>query len=156
MTHPALSRRMSPPSRAAWIEIKHESMIYINRCCRRLHGRRGLKSLFDGLIIHPKRRRLHGRRGLKYRATAAYLRQRGSPPSRAAWIEITVTSCSSQLYDGRRLHGRRGLKSIFRIAAGFACSRRLHGRRGLKYGYARDRTGKNCRRLHGRRGLKWG
>ena len=33
-----------------------------------------------------------------------------SPPSRAAWIEITVSRFGRLLPAGRRLHGRRGLK----------------------------------------------
>ena len=122
--------------------------------CRRLHGRRGLKSLQarsgqSGRRLHGRRglksnisplkrklglrRRLHGRRGLKSVVKAALLRYSVSPPSRAAWIEIShslntdIASSSppsraawieipfSLLMqgscDGRRLHGRRGLKS---------------------------------------------
>ena len=35
---------LSPPSRAAWIEIIGANLLLTNRVGRRLHGRRGLKS----------------------------------------------------------------------------------------------------------------
>ena len=56
---------MSPPSRAAWIEM-------------------------TGLQAHRRqlRRRLHGRRGLKFGYTDTPTDTPASPPSRAAWIEI--------------------------------------------------------------------
>ena len=57
---------LSPPSRAAWIEIINHAENVSKRLCRRLHGRRGLKWL---------------------RMTESLL-LRTSPPSRAAWIEI--------------------------------------------------------------------
>ena len=67
-TLPRRCPRWSPPSRAAWIEISpmHEGEEY--RKSRRLHGRRGLKSCRAGQRL---------RRWL-------------SPPSRAAWIEIDM------------------------------------------------------------------
>ena len=34
---------LSPPSRAAWIEIPYGDPIFYDGNCRRLHGRRGLK-----------------------------------------------------------------------------------------------------------------
>ena len=59
----------SPPSRAAWIEIRRVTNISRKRESRRLHGRRGLKSLGTGtLSLYEK-----------------------SPPSRAAWIEISIS-----------------------------------------------------------------
>ena len=36
-----------------------------------------------------------------------------SPPSRAAWIEITGSEGKLYDFDGRRLHGRRGLKWVY-------------------------------------------
>ena len=36
-----------------------------------------------------------------------------SPPSRAAWIEILTAAASPTAREGRRLHGRRGLKSCY-------------------------------------------
>ena len=57
---------LSPPSRAAWIEIVSERVAQIEEKSRRLHGRRGLKSFFMIRPLRPRRRRLHGRRGLKY------------------------------------------------------------------------------------------
>ena len=59
---------MSPPSRAAWIEIGVVALLKLRRQGRRLHGRRGLKSF--AILILP----------------ISVL----SPPSRAAWIEITI------------------------------------------------------------------
>ena len=59
---------MSPPSRAAWIEILCLYKIADSVHGRRLHGRRGLKSLFSGTVRIELR----------------------SPPSRAAWIEICL------------------------------------------------------------------
>ncbi len=59
---------LSPPSRAAWIEI-----LYLFRC---------------SLLL--RRRRLHGRRGLKCKAYKAIMGAVKSPPSRAAWIEIVA------------------------------------------------------------------
>ena len=58
--------KTSPPSRAAWIEIETVTALKAERERRRLHGRRGLKSL-----------RAEARAGPE-----------PSPPSRAAWIEI--------------------------------------------------------------------
>ena len=58
---------LSPPSRAAWIEIYDAWELPIFAEGRRLHGRRGLKSLLYNGICYMSSRRLHGRRGLKYR-----------------------------------------------------------------------------------------
>ena len=55
---------------------------------RRLHGRRGLKSLISPLFSYSESRRLHGRRGLKCNLFEGYSVRVLSPPSRAAWIEI--------------------------------------------------------------------
>ena len=66
---------------------------------RRLHGRRGLKCCigkFSGMI---KGRRLHGRRGLKWCSFVQRVIGCGSPPSRAAWIEIVVGGLL-RLYEG--------------------------------------------------------
>ena len=101
----------SPPSRAAWIEIPSARAACAACSCRRLHGRRGLKYVkhHGGITVYS--RRLHGRRGLKYERILANQRIRQSPPSRAAWIEISSLLSSTSDIAGRRLHGRRGLKS---------------------------------------------
>ena len=79
---------LSPPSRAAWIEIRL----------------RGVKPrTFSG-------RRLHGRRGLKFFYKRVGFAVTQSPPSRAAWIEITLPLSNVRTAKRRRLHGRRGLK----------------------------------------------
>ncbi len=100
----------SPPSRAAWIEMRSNYIALMQRMSRRLHGRRGLKSSVLLTAVSADRRRLHGRRGLKYgrrlrclgfgrrrlhgRRGLKYRRFRqlecpqSSPPSRAAWIEM--------------------------------------------------------------------
>ena len=54
---------------------------------RRLHGRRGLKSVHAVFVDKDQGRRLHGRRGLKFGSLL-----------------------SNKLFSSRRLHGRRGLK----------------------------------------------
>ena len=79
----------SPPSRAAWIEMLLRDYLKNRRVCRRLHGRRGLKFMI--LMKRSKKlsRRLHGRRGLKYSCGDLGMSLNWSPPSRAAWIEIT-------------------------------------------------------------------
>ena len=147
--------------------------------CRRLHGRRGLKSRNPvAQKTERARRRLHGRRGLKWRLCAQRQPPGLSPPSRAAWIEITscryVTKCRAR----RRLHGRRGLKCAHSGITGRPDGRRLHGRRGLKWqktvrarapalsppsraawieivGWNKEEFRAASRRLHGRRGLKY-
>ena len=101
----------SPPSRAAWIEIRDPAVPGENAAGRRLHGRRGLK--FKGWLC------FNGR-GV-------------SPPSRAAWIEINSLYLLKNQPSSRRLHGRRGLKSGCGTAADYRRCRRLHGRRGLKF-----------------------
>ena len=58
--------KQSPPSRAAWIEIRFVKSRMMSARCRRLHGRRGLKSV---AALHLDE-------------------QPTSPPSRAAWIEM--------------------------------------------------------------------
>ena len=55
---------------------------------RRLHGRRGLKYQGKRNTRERESRRLHGRRGLKYLDEQPVIPATGSPPSRAAWIEI--------------------------------------------------------------------
>ena len=58
---------LSPPSRAAWIEMAVVTIVPLPCASRRLHGRRGLK-LDTGFAVGVcAGRRLHGRRGLKYR-----------------------------------------------------------------------------------------
>ncbi len=58
---------MSPPSRAAWIEISLPFISSYAAACRRLHGRRGLKyARLINLPFEYEGRRLHGRRGLKF------------------------------------------------------------------------------------------
>ena len=56
---------LSPPSRAAWIEMTVSAGVHQQHSRRRLHGRRGLK--FSSCRQRPflGGRRLHGRRGLK-------------------------------------------------------------------------------------------
>ena len=78
----------SPPSRAAWIEIRRGLEVKTSDVGRRLHGRRGLKSLQSSCGGLPN----------------------SSPPSRAAWIEMTMPCALPQNAERRRLHGRRGLK----------------------------------------------
>ena len=80
---------MSPPSRAAWIEIDADLNPLDDAISRRLHGRRGLKCQHQAKNAMNNSRRLHGRRGLKY-----------SPE-----LYSSYDTC-------RRLHGRRGLKSV--------------------------------------------
>ena len=63
------ARELSPPSRAAWIEIRMRKLAHTARACRRLHGRRGLK--YDGAKNGDPADE--------------------SPPSRAAWIEIRIS-----------------------------------------------------------------
>ena len=81
---------MSPPSRAAWIEIQGGEKNTVNTGSRRLHGRRGLKCSYIDKWYAVKGRRLHGRRGLKYRGCRYSMQQGQSPPSRAAWIEMSL------------------------------------------------------------------
>ena len=81
----------SPPSRAAWIEMRSAASGITAQTSRRLHGRRGLKYVPNEGQRSTISRRLHGRRGLKcpqgLSSNAAWL----SPPSRAAWIEIRMS-----------------------------------------------------------------
>ena len=69
-------------------------------------------ALDEGLRLRDRRRRLHGRRGLKYYDSMKDAEKDGSPPSRAAWIEIFGVYVLYYLRVRRRLHGRRGLKSL--------------------------------------------
>ena len=78
-----------------------------------------------------------------------------SPPSRAAWIEISPLFPPTGQEPRRRLHGRRGLKSRSMHPGESMVGRRLHGRRGLKWNSTARIVAACCRRLHGRRGLKW-
>ncbi len=77
-----------------------------------------------------------------------------SPPSRAAWIEITASRDVNGELASRRLHGRRGLKYDCIFERHSVSGRRLHGRRGLKSPKVGFKWKLICRRLHGRRGLK--
>ena len=100
-----------------------------------------------------------------------------SPPSRAAWIEISRRTARDTRHGRRRLHGRRGLKYDISAGSVTATGRRLHGRRGLKCPQIDNLDIPNPsppsraawiemqpalrhafshwrRRLHGRRGLK--
>ena len=85
----------SPPSRAAWIEMQRRQASTSERCCRRLHGRRGLKC------------------PIEYDSS----KEGESPPSRAAWIEIRMITTIATNEESRRLHGRRGLKYKVGLAA---------------------------------------
>ena len=105
-----LTKIESPPSRAAWIEISTLPRRIVINSCRRLHGRRGLKFRFFALSILDISRRLHGRRGLKYPHHRSKTVPWWSPPSRAAWIEISPLPEKVSINTCRRLHGRRGLK----------------------------------------------
>ena len=104
------ARAKSPPSRAAWIEMVTTATKLKEFSRRRLHGRRGLKCRRRRQKPRQPCRRLHGRRGLKWTSTRALWKPRWSPPSRAAWIEISDMCAYSSPRIGRRLHGRRGLK----------------------------------------------
>ena len=89
----------SPPSRAAWIEICWSRSAASTCWSRRLHGRRGLK--FNEVCSCNRCwlcRRLHGRRGLKYIIIKKIVTPSGSPPSRAAWIEMPLSV--SEPYQG--------------------------------------------------------
>ena len=57
---------------------------------RRLHGRRGLKYIAQSVYSGGVGRRLHGRRGLKFQHKNNSGISLKSPPSRAAWIEISI------------------------------------------------------------------
>ena len=116
--HRSPKARTSPPSRAAWIEIDTVVSAAAILYGRRLHGRRGLK--FDSAVIAVTRfgRRLHGRRGLKSTRSVLQSCAVQSPPSRAAWIEITCSAPNRTGKRRRRLHGRRGLKYQSRLTCG--------------------------------------
>ena len=102
----------SPPSRAAWIEMRTSRPVRATPSRRRLHGRRGLKCAKSQIFHFIYRRRLHGRRGLKYEHYIDDSCAKESPPSRAAWIEIRVRQAADIYLWRRRLHGRRGLKFL--------------------------------------------
>ena len=78
-------------------------------------------------------RRLHGRRGLKSHREKRNTRERGSPPSRAAWIEICGRYMSQRRFWSPP--SRAAWIEISSIFDSFISlrRRRLHGRRGLKY-----------------------
>ena len=109
---------LSPPSRAAWIEIATDIGTNMTAHCRRLHGRRRLKFRYGNkapcrIVSPPSRaawieirrfrrplwlrqsRRLHGRRGLKSPCRIKCSFRKPSPPSRAAWIEIRICGCAA-------------------------------------------------------------
>ena len=84
----------SPPSRAAWIEIVIIGQAQSRRISRRLHGRRGLKlsvtaSFSAGTKSPPSRAAW-----IEILKRANLCRDRLSPPSRAAWIEIAPGSAA--------------------------------------------------------------
>ena len=79
---------------------------------RRLHGRRGLKSLIieaKSFVDGSPPSRAAWIEILQLIEDKGYKK---SPPSRAAWIEIAASTCWRALSARRRLHGRRGLKCI--------------------------------------------
>ena len=120
---------------------------------RRLHGRRGLKFTQVTQAQGDMCRRLHGRRGLKCPPVKNCFRRPRSPPSRAAWIEITTLTLKLQCL--RSPPSRAAWIEISTIPTTHTInSRRLHGRRGLKLFFLFAGGGNGCRRLHGRRGLK--
>ena len=88
----------SPPSRAAWIEIPHLKRQYLSLFSRRLHGRRGLKSVQSGakieLIMSPPSRAAW----IEILPLMFVVRIAASPPSRAAWIEIPDEGYGKSLY----------------------------------------------------------
>ena len=122
---------VSPPSRAAWIEMQQ---------FRRNRGQ----------VQSPPSRAAWIE--IIYRGSHNSATQ--SPPSRAAWIEMKRAQCETFSRASRRLHGRRGLKSHRMRTARWRRRRRLHGRRGLKCLFLCANTCRIGRRLHGRRGLK--
>ena len=99
----------SPPSRAAWIEIWFVSLNRLKCGGRRLHGRRGLKYHKGGLgfsfLSSPPSRAAWIEIELN-----SISNTKMSPPSRAAWIEISYANARPKNLACRRLHGRRGLK----------------------------------------------
>ena len=111
-------RNMSPPSRAAWIEIVN--MKYILRTIASPPSRAAWIEIVSERV--------------------AAIEEKMSPPSRAAWIEIIQTNQRGSCRTCRRLHGRRGLKCCVNLDnLRRTPGRRLHGRRGLKsYQYDRQ------------------
>ena len=85
------------------------------------------------ILTKAPSRRLHGRRGLKCTLGIRAATATSSPPSRAAWIEISEYLKFLSIIPRRRPHGRRGLKSFDAYNYTVFARRRLHGRRGLKY-----------------------
>ncbi len=100
---------LSPPSRAAWIEIPRGCLYVHQGQRRRLHGRRGLKYALKACNLVAVRRRLHGRRGLKCVVIVCFGFPTSSPPSRAAWIEIPLSAIISAMYR-HCIHKWYGLK----------------------------------------------
>ena len=108
---PSVCDRVSPPSRAAWIEISN----LVGGSCA---------------VTSPPSRAAW----IEIQTLQRRLWSYASPPSRAAWIEMKVCRSSAHACKSRRLHGRRGLKWQLRPLQGLrANGRRLHGRRGLKF-----------------------
>ena len=87
--------RMSPPSRAAWIEILC-SFVQRFKGCGSPPSRAAWIEIAGGQGTRPRfaGRRLHGRRGLKYQRGQPVRCDSASPPSRAAWIEIATSSAT--------------------------------------------------------------
>ena len=85
----------SPPSRAAWIEIKQRHTNKSGGQCRRLHGRRGLKWLEHGDERLSMRSPPSRAAWIEISRRTRSLKASGSPPSRAAWIEISASLLQS-------------------------------------------------------------
>ena len=78
-----------------------------------------------------------------------------SPPSRAAWIEIEQPLSGRFFSVSRRLHGRRGLKSEGASSSGTRWKSPPSRAAWIEItGLTGSSIACNCRRLHGRRGLK--
>ena len=104
----------SPPSRAAWIEIHISNGEILRRLGRRLHGRRGLKFSSSFIKTACRYRSPPSRAAwIEIFDAFKYFPDCQSPPSRAAWIEMPLSVSEPYQGCGRRLHGRRGLK-LFR------------------------------------------
>ena len=123
----------SPPSRGAWIEIRHAIDRPAAAIRRPPRGGRGLK--FSRLATTSCPVRSPPSRGawieigslLKPRTAST------SPPSRGAWIEMQAVHCGQARQRCRPPRGGRGLKlsDIRKIEAEFG--RPPRGGRGLKY-----------------------
>ena len=80
----------SPPSRAAWIEINAAWHNLDLQAGRRLHGRRGLKSAGTFTTSQPPPSPPSRAAWIEILRSRLPPRPTRSPPSRAAWIEIGV------------------------------------------------------------------